>query len=264
MPEAWIRTRDLPPFEATTFWKLSPMVAPSTMRRIAFPAMELIPLPRLFAKVLSRTVIVTAPEVLFALMASELFSSLLSLMTTTALPPTAGCTTIPPPVVGAIPLLVITLLFTSRTVLAAFGANRTPMADPALKFMIFTLVRVNELPLMKLMPIKPLPIPLIDRFRRFTVIFAPLMLKPFVPAARTEPKVPPQSIVIDFVIVTAPKPPGSRQSISPLGAVFEIAPANVLQGAVRLQGLASSPTPETHVRVAWARAGTACSARTSN
>jgi hypothetical protein len=37
-------------------------------------------------------------------------------------------------------------------------------------------------------------------------------------------------------------------------AVFEIAPANVLQGAVRLHGLTSSPTPETHVRVAWAKA----------
>src|SRR5262249_33004397 len=108
---------------------------------------------------------------------------------------------------------------------------------------------------MKLMPINPLPIPLIDRFRRFTVAPAPLMLMPFVPAARIEPKVPPQSIVIDFVIVTAPKPPGSRQSISPLGAVLEMAPANVLQGAVRLHGLASSPTPETHVRVACAWAG---------
>jgi hypothetical protein len=31
-----------------------------------------------------------------------------------------------------------------------------------------------------------------------------------------------------------------------------MAPANVLQGAVRLQGLASSPTPDTQVRVAWA------------
>jgi hypothetical protein len=31
-----------------------------------------------------------------------------------------------------------------------------------------------------------------------------------------------------------------------------MAPANVLHGAVRLQGLASSPTPETHVRVACA------------
>jgi hypothetical protein len=40
--------------------------------------------------------------------------------------------------------------------------------------------------------------------------------------------------------------------ISPLVAVFEIAPAKVLQGAVRLHGFRSSPTPETHVRVAWA------------
>jgi hypothetical protein len=66
------------------------------------------------------------------------------------------------------------------------------------------------------------------------------------------PIVPVQSSVIDFVTVTEPKPPGSRQLISPFVAVFEIAPANVLHGAVRLHGFASSPTPETHVRVAWA------------
>src|ERR1700751_5242037 len=65
----------------------------------------------------------------------------------------------------------------------------------------------------------------------------------------------PQSIVTLFVIVTAPKPPGSRHSISPPAAVLEMAPAKVLQGAVRLQGLASSPTPETQVRLAWAWAG---------
>src|SRR5207245_5335245 len=64
--------------------------------------------------------------------------------------------------------------------------------------------------------------------------------------------VPAPSIVIDLVIVTAPKPPGSRASISPPPAVLEIAPANVLQGAVRLHGLASSPTPDTQVRVACA------------
>jgi hypothetical protein len=33
---------------------------------------------------------------------------------------------------------------------------------------------------------------------------------------------------------------------------LEMAPAQVLHGAVRLQGFASSPTPETHVREAWA------------
>jgi hypothetical protein len=57
-------------------------------------------------------------------------------------------------------------------------------------------------------------------------------------------------MVIAFVIVTAPNPPGSKQLISPPEAVFEIAPAKVLQGAVQRHGLASSPTPDTHVRVA--------------
>ena len=59
-----------------------------------------------------------------------------------------------------------------------------------------------------------------------------------------------QMIASDLVMVTPPKPPGSRQLISPPAAVLEMAPAKVLQGAVRLHGLASSPTPETHVRVA--------------
>src|SRR5436189_1999514 len=75
---------------------------------------------------------------------------------------------------------------------------------------------------------------------------------PLLPAART-PAVPAsQEIVIDLVIVTAPNPPPSRQLISPAAAVFEIAPAKVLHGAVRLHGLTSSPTPETQVRVACA------------
>jgi hypothetical protein len=73
---------------------------------------------------------------------------------------------------------------------------------------------------------------------------------PTVELARIDAMVPAPSIVIAFVIVTAPKPPGSITLISPPAAVFEIAPANVLQGAVRLQGFASSPTPETQVRVA--------------
>ena len=61
---------------------------------------------------------------------------------------------------------------------------------------------------------------------------------------------PPPSIVIAFVMVTAPNPPASSALISPFAAVFEIAPAKVLHGAVREQGLTSSPTPETQVRVA--------------
>src|SRR5438477_9867996 len=64
-------------------------------------------------------------------------------------------------------------------------------------------------------------------------------------------------MVIDLVIVTAPNPPGSRQLMMPGLAVFEIAPANVLHGAVRLHGLTSSPTPETQVRGACALASVA-------
>src|SRR5689334_11148687 len=66
-------------------------------------------------------------------------------------------------------------------------------------------------------------------------------------------------MLIDLVMVTEPKPPGSSTLISPPAAVFEIAPAKVLHGAVRLHGLASSPTPETQVRVACALAGAATS-----
>src|SRR6185312_8746517 len=74
------------------------------------------------------------------------------------------------------------------------------------------------------------------------------------PAASTPPSVYGHEIVSALLIVTAPKPAGSRQLISPPAAVLLIAPANVLHGAVRLHGLTSSPTPETHVRLAWANA----------
>src|SRR5262245_50915985 len=77
-------------------------------------------------------------------------------------------------------------------------------------------------------------------------------MMPLVAALRIPASVPSPFSVMALVIVTAPKPPGSRTEISPLGAVLEIAPAKVLQGAVRLQGLASSPTPDTQVRVACA------------
>src|SRR5262245_24732214 len=75
---------------------------------------------------------------------------------------------------------------------------------------------------------------------------------PFVPDTSTPASMWSERIVTDLVIVRAPKPPGSSALISPAGAVFEIAPAKVLQGAVREHGLASSPTPDTHVRVACA------------
>ncbi|WP_292189299.1 hypothetical protein [Mesorhizobium sp.] len=86
-------------------------------------------------------------------------------------------------------------------------------------------------------------------------VAAALMITPFVDEFDTPASTSSQAMVIALVIVTAPKPPGSMQLISPPAAVFEIAPAKVLQGAVRLHGLTSSPTPETHVRGACAEAG---------
>ena len=71
--------------------------------------------------------------------------------------------------------------------------------------------------------------------------------------ARIEPRSGLPSIVTAFVIVTAPKPPRSSVLMMPATAVLEIAPAKVLQGAVREQGSASSPTPETQVRVPRSR-----------
>src|SRR5438552_3617162 len=64
-------------------------------------------------------------------------------------------------------------------------------------------------------------------------------------------------LAIDLVMLTGPKPPGSRQLISPPGAVFPRAPWKVWHGAVRLQGLASSPVPDTQVRASSACAGAA-------
>src|SRR5215208_7747574 len=97
-----------------------------------------------------------------------------------------------------------------------------------------------------------------------TLAVAELMMIPVVPAARMLPITPLHLIVIDLMMLMVPKPAESRQLISPFVAVFEIAPANVLQGAVRLHGLTSSPTPETQVRVACAWAGAAYRAGTSS
>src|ERR1041384_6112484 len=80
------------------------------------------------------------------------------------------------------------------------------------------------------------------------------MTMAFVPETST-PASKVERMVIDLVIVTPPNPPGSRTLISPPPAVLEMAPAKVLHGAVRLHGFASSPTPETQVRVACALAG---------
>src|SRR2546422_11354893 len=114
------------------------------------------------------------------------------------------------------------------------------------------------MPLVPSAQVVPFLVPLIERFRRITTEVAgfvvTLTITPVAPLARMAPNPAPYvpSMVMDLVIVTAPNPPGSSASISPPSAVFEIAPAKVLHGAVRLHGLRSSPTPDTQVRHACA------------
>src|SRR5665213_669223 len=101
------------------------------------------------------------------------------------------------------------------------------------------------------MPLRPVPAPLMSRpFKTTLSVAAALTVTPFVPADRMPPITPLQIMLIDLVMVIAPNPAESKQLISPSAAVFEMAPAKVLHGAVRLHGLTSSPTPETQVRVA--------------
>src|SRR5687767_3152994 len=84
---------------------------------------------------------------------------------------------------------------------------------------------------------------------RLVVMFT---IMPVVPALRILARVPSPLRVMDLLMVTVPKPPGSSALISPLVAVLTKAPAKVWQGAVRLHGLASAPVPDTQVRVACA------------
>ena len=77
------------------------------MRLMALVAMLLIPPLTLLAMVLPRMVIEIPPDALFAATPGPPLRSILvlAMVTRALLPPTAGCTTIPPPVDGARPLL---------------------------------------------------------------------------------------------------------------------------------------------------------------
>src|SRR5438445_9479203 len=140
--------------------------------------------------------------------------------------------------------------------------TRLPEAVAFIPFWLKLKIRVSSTisgePDIRFIPFVPRvePAPLIRRLRRLTGPVGPdviLTMTPWTPDASIEATCPPPpSIVMGLVIVTAPYPAGSSASISPPDAVFEIAHAKVLQGAVREHGLTSSPTPETHVRVACA------------
>src|ERR1043166_5257240 len=152
----------------------------------------------------------------------------------------------------------MTVLVTVMTAPSVLG--KKPMASELLlrNPLITQLSTTSPAPELNLIPTNPVPSPSMSRPFRYTTSVAPAaMTMPFVPDTST-PAVPAsQEMVIDFVMVTPPKPPGSRQLISPPAAVLEMAPAKVLHGAVRLHGSASLPTPETQVRVACAGAGAA-------
>src|ERR1044071_1372908 len=163
--------------------------------------------------------------------------------------------TVPPELVVLIPSNVLSLMTVFLTFRFRSLVSLTVMPLPVLKRKMTQSSTLTVLAWRMLIPFIPLQNPLMEiPLIVITSVAAALMMIPFTREARIEANVPVPSSVIDLVIVTAPKPPGSRASISPQAAVLEMAPAQVLQGAVRLQGLASSPTPDTHVReaCAWA------------
>ena len=95
--------------------------------------------------------------------------------------------------------------------------------------------------------------PKISSPRRTTSSLGPALTTTPLTAALVCPSVTPvKSIEIAVVLSSVPKAPWSIALISPPAAVLLMVPAKVLHGAVREHGLASSPTPETYVRVAWA------------
>src|SRR5262249_40119003 len=163
--------------------------------------------------------------------------------------PPVGSTNIPLGLLAPVQLR-ITVFLTDRNELVAWFADISiPLVAQLLMKQSST---TSEPPVMNLTASNPVPSPsnVSPRSTTFEPAGAEITI-PFVPVAST-PAIQHPSIEMDFVIVTAPNPPGSSTSISPPVAVLEIAPANVLHGAVRLHGLASSPTPDTHVLVACA------------
>src|ERR1051325_3350049 len=163
--------------------------------------------------------------------------------------------TTPPELVILIPSLVLSLMTVFLTCRFRSLVSLTVIPFPVLNRKMTQSSTLTVLAWRTFIPFMPLQNPLMESpLMVMTSVAAALITIPFTREARIEAKVPVPSRVIDLVIVTAPKPPGSRASISPQAAVFEIAPAQVLHGAVRLQGFASSPTPDTHVReaCAWA------------
>src|SRR3954468_8717820 len=150
-----------------------------------------------------------------------------------------------------VPLFVTVVLDTRTRGVPELGATLIPVVNPMTTdrstVTVLALRIWTPFGLAGLAPATPSRI----KPRRRTASVAPaLTMMPFVPLTRTPARSPSAMMLMALVMVTAPYPPGSSTLISPFAAVLEMAPAKVLHGAVREQGLASSPTPETQVRVA--------------
>src|SRR3569623_30373 len=177
---------------------------------------------------------------------------------TVAVKPAGGSTNTPPErAVAALPLLVMLTMFSTSVELPGCAVETRLTPKPLPKPVMVELRIVTVPPDRILTPLTPVPRP--SKYRPLSVtelVDGTLMMIPLVPLTRTPACcMPAHTIWIDLVMGTAPKPPGSMQLISPPAAVLARVPWKVLHGAVRLHGLASSPTPDTQVRVACAEAG---------
>src|SRR5262245_98732 len=131
-----------------------------------------------------------------------------------------------------------------------------PAPLPALYLVMAQFSTWRDLPLISPTPIDAVPAPSIDRPRRTTATSAALTTMALPAVTTTPPLVPVQSMVIDLVMVTAPKLPASTHLIVPPGSVAVCAAANVAHGAARVQA-APAPLLATQVSgMAWA--GGAC------
>lgn len=254
--------------------KVNPALLCTTMLlascTVVLAPLVLIPVPLLFIDDLSTVTSSVAPEVAKT-PSLVLPATVVSLITTPTMPlpvlfaaiPRLLFLTVLPEIVAMAEALLVGVMLIPPVPLSKMPDRVTsisefPVGSKSMRFWVKPktfAASTRRVPLCrKRIPLSPVAAPLIDSPRMVTLTPAAFTVRPFTPEAKIDPKVPVQSIVIDLAMVTAPNPPGSRQLISPLAAVFEIAPAKVLQGAVRLHGLTSSPTPGTHVRVACALA----------
>src|SRR5579864_2473312 len=161
-----------------------------------------------------------------------------------------GLMRIPPP---ALPRAIESLM---KTLLVVDGGS-TSMPKP-LKSLTVQLSICSVPPAVKLIPEVAVPWPSRSSPFNTTTSLEPALTVIALPlVTRMVATVPLATMEIALPIVTAPKSPESRTSISPPAAVCESAPEKVRHGALRVQALLSLPVADTQVwearaQLAWA------------